>query len=61
MANSILCSRLLNIIDPKLHMSVAYPDSAYDMWKDLKKRYSVANAPKIHQLKGGIANCKQGT
>jgi len=28
------------------------------MWEDLKKRYSVANALKIHQLKVGIANGK---
>ena len=31
------------------------------MWEDLKKRYSVANLPKIHQLKAALANCKQGT
>ena len=61
MANSMLCSWLLNIIDPKLHMSVAYTDMTFGMWKDLKERYSVVNAPKIHQLNAGIANCKQGT
>jgi len=30
------------------------------MWDDLKKRYAIANTPKIHQLKANIANCKQG-
>ena len=39
---------------------VAYAETAIDMWEDLKKRYLVANAPKMHQLKAGIANCKQG-
>ena len=40
-------------------MTVAYSDTASGMWQDLKKRYSVANAPKIHQLNAAIANCKQ--
>lgn len=30
------------------------------MWSNLKKRYAVANAPKIHQLKASLADCKQG-
>ena len=61
MANSMLCSWILNIIDPKLRMTMAYCDIAYGMWEDLKKCYSVANATKIHQLKVAIANCKQST
>ena len=42
-------------------MTVAYLETVYAMWNDLKKRYSVANTPKIHQLKVTIANCKQGS
>jgi len=57
-ANSMLCSWLLNGINPKLRLNVAYIDTA--RWEDLKKRYSVANLPKIHQFKAAIANCKQG-
>ena len=30
------------------------------MWDTLKKRHAIANAPKIHQFKMNIANCKQG-
>jgi len=40
-------------------MSVAYSDTVKIMWDDLKKRYVLANTPKIHQLKADIANCKQ--
>ena len=58
MVNSMLCSWLLNVIDPKLRMNVAYSDTAKIMWDDLKKRYAMANTPKIHQLKADIANCK---
>ena len=61
MVSSMLCSWLLNIIDPMLHMIVAYLETVYAVWNDLKKRYSVANTPKIHQLKVTIANCKQGS
>ena len=60
MANSMLCSWLLNVIDPKLRMTIAYCDTASSMWANLKKRYGMANAPKIHQLKASIATCKQG-
>jgi len=61
MVNSMLCSWLLNIIDPKLRTTVAYSETAYAMWNNMKKRYSVANTPKIYQLKATIANCKQGS
>ena len=58
MINSMLCSWLFNIIHPKLRLNVAYSDTAKIMWDDLKKRYAMANTPKIHQLKADIANCK---
>ena len=29
------------------------------MWENLRKRYAVANTPKIHQLKTDIVACKQ--
>ena len=60
MTNSMLCSWLLNVIDPKLRMSVAYSGTAKVMWDDMKKQYAMVNTPKIHQLKANIANSKQG-
>ena len=60
MVNSMLCSWMLNIIDPKLRMRVAYSETANTMWHDLRKRYGMANTPKLHQLKANLANCKQG-
>ena len=58
--DSMVSSWLLNVIDPKLHSTVAYADSAHAMWSTLKKRCGVANVPKIQKLKASIANCKQG-
>ena len=60
MVNSMITSWILNVIDSKLHTSVAYEDIARKMWLNIQKRYSVINVPRIHQLKAEIACCKQG-
>ena len=59
MVNSMVQSWIMNIIDPKLHKSVAYVNSAQSLWENIRKRYAVANIPKIHTLKAEIASCKQ--
>ena len=59
MVNSMIQSWLMNVIEPKLHKSVAYVDSAQKLWENIKKRHAVANIPKIHKLKAEIASCKQ--
>ena len=48
MVNSIVKSWIMNVIDPKLHPSMAYVDSAQRMWDNIQKRYSVPNVPRIH-------------
>jgi len=60
MVNSMVISWIFNVLDPKLHASVAYVDSAHKMWENIHKRYSVLNAPRIHQLKVAIASSEQG-
>ena len=45
---------------PKAPNECSDSDTTKIMWDDLKKRYAMANTPKIHQLKVNIANCKQG-
>ena len=57
--NSMIQSWIMNVIEPKLHMSVAYVNSAQKLWENIKKRYVVAIIPKIHRLKAKIASCKQ--
>ena len=49
----------MNVIDPKLHPSVAYVDSAQRMCDNTQKRYSVSNVPRIHQLQAAIASPNQ--
>ena len=59
--NSMVTSWILNVIDPNLHASIAYADSAQSMWENIKKRYAILNVPKVHQLKSVIVSCKQVT
>jgi len=59
MVNSMIQSWIMNVIEPKLHKSVAYINSAQKLWKTIKKRYVVPNIPKIHKLKAEIASSKQ--
>lgn len=52
---------LHNAIDKSLHRSVAYVDTAKDLWFDLKDRYSQGNELRIHQLKREITLTIQGS
>ncbi|XP_077238366.1 uncharacterized protein LOC143879726 [Tasmannia lanceolata] len=58
--NSMVVSWIFNSLAKDLHNSVAYVDSARDMWLDLEDRFSQGNAPRVHQLKRDIAPLQQG-
>jgi len=60
MVHSMVCPWLLNMIDRKLRPSVANAGAAKVIWEDLQKKYGVASAPKIYQLKARTAECRQG-
>ncbi|XP_074278343.1 uncharacterized protein LOC141601935 [Silene latifolia] len=51
---------LRNVIDEKLHPSIAFNATVVEIWKELKERYATGNAPRVHQLKSDLAECKQG-
>ena len=55
----MICSWIVNVIDPRLHASVAYADTIKSMWKNLCKWYAIANTPKVHQLSADLASRKQ--
>ncbi|KAJ4808040.1 Retroelement pol polyprotein-like [Rhynchospora pubera] len=57
--NPMMVSWLFNSIDPALQPSIAYSETVKELWDDLRERFSVANAPRIHQLKADIAAAKQ--
>jgi len=58
--NSMVIAWLYNVIDKMLHGSVAYAETADEIWKDLKEQYSQGNEIRIHQLKREIALTIQG-
>ena len=38
---------------------ISYYDNAWDLWEDVKERFSIVNEPKIHQLETDLDACKQ--
>ncbi|XP_074265515.1 uncharacterized protein LOC141587952 [Silene latifolia] len=58
--NAMLKAWLRNVIDEKLHLSIDFEVTAAEVWAELKDRYSARNAPRVHQLKGDLSECKQG-
>ena len=57
--NSMIQPYIINLINPKLHKSVAYVDFTQKLWENIQKRYAVPKIPKIDKLKVEIALCKQ--
>ncbi|KAJ3708504.1 hypothetical protein LUZ61_012209 [Rhynchospora tenuis] len=57
--NSMLVSWLFNSIDPALQPSIAYAETVKELWDDLKERFAIGNATRIHQLKADIAAARQ--
>lgn len=56
-SNSMVLTWIFNALSPELHDSVAYVETARDMWLDLKERQS--NATRIQELKHALANLQQ--
>lgn len=57
--NSSLVSWIMNTIEPVLRSTISHIEVAHDLWKDIKERFSMANGPRIQQLKVELVNCKQ--
>ncbi|XP_074304267.1 uncharacterized protein LOC141638981 [Silene latifolia] len=54
---------LRNVIDPKLHPSIAFSQLVEKVWEELRDRYLAGNAARVHQLKNEfneLNECKQG-
>ncbi|XP_074271410.1 uncharacterized protein LOC141595345 [Silene latifolia] len=58
--NAMLRAWLRNVIDPRLHASISFSQPIEEIWKELSDRYSSVNAPRVHQLKSELNECKQG-
>nr|KYP36806.1 hypothetical protein KK1_042044 [Cajanus cajan] len=49
----------MNTIEPSLRFTILHMEVAQDLWNDIKERFSVANGPRIQQLKAELVECKQ--
>ncbi|XP_068475275.1 uncharacterized protein [Phaseolus vulgaris] len=56
---SMIVSWILNTIEPSLRSTVAYAETAHNLWEDIKERFSVVNGPRIQQLRSDLLRCKQ--
>lgn len=56
---SMVVSWILNTIEGSLRSTISYMENAKELWDDIKERFSVANGPRIQQLKSELAECKQ--
>ncbi|XP_074287875.1 uncharacterized protein LOC141613039 [Silene latifolia] len=57
--NAMVKAWLRNVIETRLHPSITFSGTVMEIWKELKERYSTGNAPRVHQLKGELNECKQ--
>ncbi|XP_074278190.1 uncharacterized protein LOC141601786 [Silene latifolia] len=58
--NAMVKAWLRNVINPKLHPSVTFSGTVTDIWNELQERFTSGNAPRVHQLKSDLNDCKQG-
>ncbi|GAA0184933.1 hypothetical protein LIER_32221 [Lithospermum erythrorhizon] len=55
----MLISWILWSLDPELAITVPYFEDAKPLWDYLEKRFSVANGPRLQQLRKDITHCCQ--
>ncbi|XP_074288163.1 uncharacterized protein LOC141613328 [Silene latifolia] len=57
--NYTVIAWIFNTIESGLRSSISYREVAYDLWEDIRLRFSVANDIKIYQIQCDLADCKQ--
>ena len=58
-ANSMVVGWIRVTISPAICSTVPFSPDAAKMWIELRKRFSVGSAVRVHQLKAELASCKQ--
>ncbi|XP_019099604.1 PREDICTED: uncharacterized protein LOC109132447 [Camelina sativa] len=57
--NSIIVGWILKAIDPNVRSTVAFTNDSCKLWESLRRRFSVSNGVRVHELKTMICSCKQ--
>ncbi|CAM8944481.1 unnamed protein product [Rhodiola kirilowii] len=50
---------ILHTVDSSIQTSLSYCDSVKVLWDEIQQRFSIGNAPRIHQLRTKISHCRQ--
>ncbi|XP_074311541.1 uncharacterized protein LOC141647308 [Silene latifolia] len=58
-ANFTVIAWIFNTIDSTIRSSISYRDTAYELWNDIRNRFSRSNGIKVYQLESEISDCKQ--
>ncbi|XP_068339019.1 uncharacterized protein [Pyrus communis] len=58
--NNMLLAWIINSIESDISDSILYLKTAYEVWEDLRERFSQSNAPRIFQLQREITSLTQG-
>ena len=59
MVNSMIIGWIYSSIEPRLRSSVSLVQNAKLMWGSLKRRFSVSDGTRDHQLRSDLVACKQ--
>ena len=57
--NSLLVSWMRNTIEASLRSTISHEEVAETLWNDIKDRFSIANGPRVQQLKSDLASWRQ--
>lgn len=57
--NSMIVGWIRSSISPTVRSTVTFTPDAYKMWNDVKRRFSIGNAVRVHQMRAELAGCKQ--
>ncbi|XP_056685440.1 uncharacterized protein [Spinacia oleracea] len=57
--NSMIVSWIMKSMEPKIAAAIPYYQEAKPLWDFLAKKFTVANGPRLQQLRAEIIDCKQ--
>ncbi|PKI69317.1 hypothetical protein CRG98_010318 [Punica granatum] len=57
--NAMVIGWVFNLLDLSLQASVAYAQSAWVVWEDLRQRFLQRNATRVQQIKAKLSNLRQ--
>jgi hypothetical protein len=55
----MVLSWIINSLSKEISASVIYLDTTFEVWQDLKERFTQSNGPRVYQLQKAIASLSQ--